>query len=63
MDNGPAQIFKIEYEDSVPMPKMMETGNFWLQMEVLFSKVWNGADVEPLLAELAEQIARQTAGE
>ena len=63
MDNGPAQIFKLEYEDSVPMSKMMETGNFWLQLEVLFSKVWNGAEVEPLLAELAEQIAGQTAGE
>lgn len=63
MDNGPAQIFKLEYADSIPMPKMMETGNFWMQMEVLFSKVWNGADVEPLLAELAEQIAEQTAGE
>ena len=62
-DNGPAQIFKMEYADSVPMSKMMETGNFWLRLEVLFSKVWNGADVEPLLAELAEQIAAQTAGE
>ena len=60
-DNGPAQIFKLEYADSVSLPKLMETGNFWLQMEVLFSKVWNGADVQPLVTELAEQIAAQVA--
>lgn len=60
-DNGPAQIFKLEYADSVSLPKLMETGNFWLQMEVLFSKVWNGADVQPLVSELAEQIADQVA--
>lgn len=58
-DNAPAQIFKLEYADSVSLPKMMETGNFWLQLEVLFSKVWNGADAQQLLSELAEQIATQ----
>ncbi len=60
-DNGPAQIFKLEYADSVSLPKLMETGNFWLQMEVLFAKVWNGAQVQPLVTELAEQIAAQVA--
>lgn len=60
-DNGAAQIFKLEYADSVSLPKMMETGNFWLQLEVLFSKVWNGAETEQLVAELAEQIATQVA--
>ncbi len=58
-DNAPAQIFKLEYADSVSLPKMMETGNFWLQLEVLFSKVWNGADAQQLISELAEQIATQ----
>lgn len=58
-DNGAAQIFKLEYADSVSLPKLLETGNFWLQMEVLFSKVWNGAEVEPLVSELAEQIGMQ----
>jgi maltose-binding protein MalE len=58
-DNGAAQIFKLEYADSVSLPKMIETGNFWLQLEVLFSKVWNGADVETQLQELADQIATQ----
>lgn len=58
-DNGAVQIFKQGYADSVSLPKMMETGNFWIQLEVLFSKVWNGADAATLLAELAEQINTQ----
>lgn len=58
-ENGPLQIFLMEYADSVPLPKMMETGNFWLQLERLFAKVWNGADVTALVQELAGQIATQ----
>lgn len=49
-------VFLIEYSDSVPLPKMMKTGDFWMQLEVLFAKVWNGADVETLLSQLAEGI-------
>ena len=51
------QVFKAEYAGSVPLPKMMETGNFWMQLEGLFSKVWNGADVTALLQELADNIS------
>lgn len=62
-DNGAVQIFKMEYADSVSLPKMMGTGNFWLQMEVVFTKVWNGADVDALVSELAEQISTQVSAE
>lgn len=53
------QIFLLEYGESIPLPKMMETGNFWLQLERLFSSVWNGADVTALVEELAGQIVSQ----
>lgn len=58
-DNGALQIFMEEYADSIPLPKMMETGNFWLQLEILFSKVWNGADAAAALQQLSEQMAMQ----
>ncbi len=58
-ENGALQIFMLEYGESVPLPKMMETGNFWLQLERLFSSVWNGADVTTLVEELANQIVTQ----
>lgn len=57
---GPLAIFKLEYAESIPLPKMMETGNFWLQLERLFAKVWNGEDVTAQVQELAAQIAAQT---
>lgn len=59
-EEGPLTIFKLEYAESIPLPKMMETGNFWLQLERLFAKVWNGEDVTAQVQELAAQIAAQT---
>lgn len=61
-ESAALQIFKEEYAFSVPLPKMLETGNFWLQLERLFASVWNGADVTTLVQELAEQIASQAGG-
>ena len=59
-EEGPLTIFKLEYAESIPLPKMMETGNFWLQLERLFAKVWIGEDVTAQVQELAAQIAAQT---
>lgn len=52
-------VFKQEYERSVSLPKMVETGNYWVQLEILFSKVWNGGDVAKLTEELAQKIDTQ----
>jgi len=48
-----------EYADSVPLPKMIETENYWMHLEVLFSKIWNGKDVAEALTELDEQMRLQ----
>ena len=53
------QTFKEEYAYSISLPKMMETSNYWLQLEILFSKVWNGGDVATLIEELSTQIQSQ----
>ncbi len=58
-DDAVLRVFKQAYADSIPLPKMMQTGNFWVQLESLFSKVWNGADVTTLVQELANQIQLQ----
>jgi maltose-binding protein MalE len=58
-DNEPLQIFLLEYADSVPLPKLMEAGNFWLQLERLFAGVWNGDDVTESVQELAAQMTSQ----
>lgn len=48
-----------EYEKSVPLPKMIETANYWVQLEIAFTKVWNGADPDEVLKELSDTIGAQ----
>lgn len=55
--------FAQEYERSISMPKMLETSNFWVKLEVVFSQIWNGADANEKLKELSEQIMEQVTGE
>lgn len=62
-DNGPIQIFREEYAQSMPLPKMMETGNYWLYLERLFAMVWNDGDAEALVRELDQQISFQLGAE
>lgn len=52
----------LEYENSVPLPKMLETSNFWVQLEICFTNVWNGEDVNATLKALSEQIKTQITG-
>lgn len=59
-DSGMLQIFKAEYAKSIPLPKMMETGNYWLLLERLFAKIWNDEDVTALVQELDILISSQT---
>lgn len=58
-DDGALQIFLAEYEDSMPLPKLMEASNYWIQLEVLFARVWNGEDVNGLVEQLDQQMRTQ----
>jgi len=58
-----AAAFLMEYENAVPMPKMIETSNFWVEMEIAFAKIWEGADANQVLKSLSEQIMSQVLGE
>ena len=55
-------VFYQEYQNSIALPKIMESSNYWMEMEVLFSKVWNGADAAALLSEMEQQIQTQIQG-
>ena len=55
--------FRTEYESSIPMPKMIETSNFWIQLEIVFSRVWNGENINDLVRGLSEQMMTQITGE
>ena len=60
--NSNLQQFASEYEVSVPMPKMVETSNFWVELEIAFAQIWDGADANARLKELSEQIMTQITG-
>ncbi|MDE7247045.1 MAG: extracellular solute-binding protein [Lachnospiraceae bacterium] len=62
-DDPNAAAFLEEYGRSVPMPKMIETSNFWVELEIAFAKIWDGDDANDELKALSEQIMGQVLGE
>ncbi len=48
-----------EYKKSMPLPKMVEAANYWVQLEIAFTKVWNGSDPDETLKELSDTIGAQ----
>ncbi len=61
-ENPRISVAMSEYENSMPVPKMMETSNFWVQLEIAFANIWKGADVNETLRVLSEQIMTQVTG-
>lgn len=51
------------YELSVPMPKVVESSNFWVELEMCFTNIWLGDDANETLRRLSEQIKKQVTGE
>ncbi len=49
----------LEYQKSVSLPKMIEASNFWVQLEIAFTKIWTGSDPEEELRALSELIGSQ----
>lgn len=62
-DDPNAAAFLEEYARSVPMPKMIETSNFWVELEIAFARIWEGEDANNELKALSEQIMGQVLGE
>ncbi len=55
--------FAEEYARSIPLPKMIETSNFWVQLEIAFAQIWDGANANKQLKQLSEQIMTQITGQ
>lgn len=58
-DNPEITNVMTEYQKSMPLPKMIETSNFWLQLEIAFSRVWAGEDPDTVIKELSETMGGQ----
>ena len=53
----------LAYALSVPMPKVVESSNFWVELEMCFTNIWLGDDANLTLKKLSEQIKEQVTGE
>ena len=58
-ENPAISVALSEYGESVPVPKMMQTSNFWAQLEIAFTRIWTGSDVNEILSDLDERIKKQ----
>lgn len=56
------QTILYEYAQSISMPKMIETSNFWIELELCFTKAWQGEDANLLLKSLSEEMKMQISG-
>ncbi len=55
-------VFAKAYEQSIPMPKMVEVSNFWMQLEIAMRDIWEGADINASVKALSEQMMTQVTG-
>ena len=42
---------------------MIETSNFWVELEIAFARIWDGEDANQDLKALSEKIMAQVVGE
>ncbi|MBO6240244.1 MAG: extracellular solute-binding protein [Butyrivibrio sp.] len=61
--NSNLDTFTDVYADSVPMPKTIETSNLWMELEIAFTRIWNGEDCNTTLKNVSESIMTQVTGE
>lgn len=60
-DTNLQEFFSV-YENSVPLPKSMESGDLWVRLERAFTQIWKGAEVNETLRQLSEEMKRQMTG-
>ncbi len=47
------------YKQSVSLPKIMQASNFWVQLEVAYTGIWQGEDADERMRQLEEQMQKQ----
>ena len=51
------EAFLEEYENSTPIPKMIETGALWVKLEIAFTRIWEGGSVEEEIRQLQGEMS------
>jgi hypothetical protein len=64
--NDGLNTFVDVYAGSVSMPKIIQASNFWMELEIAFTKIWDDSENDvcnTTLKELSEMIKTQVKGE
>ena len=56
---GARDVVRQIYQESAVLPKLMTLSNFWVELEMAYTRIWDGADPETTLKELSEQMQQQ----
>ena len=62
-DNEALKIACDEYAKSASIPKLMVGSGFWAELEIAFTRVWGGEDVNDVLSSLESEVRRKFTGE
>lgn len=57
--NPKTDIAMASYAESVSLPKIMQASNFWVQLEVAYTGIWQGEDADAKMQKLEEQMLGQ----
>ena len=58
-EGSPERLFQKEYNDSIPLSKLVEASNLWVQLEIALKDIWTGSDPAECLQKLTNQIKSQ----
>lgn len=58
-EGSPERLFQEEYKESIPLSKLVEASNLWVQLEITLKDIWTGSDPSECLNKLSDQIKSQ----
>lgn len=58
-DNPKLAAAMDSYAESANLPKIMQASNFWVQLEVAYTGIWQGEDAQAKLQALEDQMIKQ----
>ncbi|MCR5249369.1 MAG: extracellular solute-binding protein [Lachnospiraceae bacterium] len=56
---GAHTVVRRIYMESASLPKLITLSNFWLELELVYTRIWDGADPEETLRSFSEQMEEQ----
>lgn len=58
-DNPKLATAMYSYAESASLPKIMQASNFWVQLEVAYTGIWQGEDAQTRMQALEDQMVKQ----